>query len=244
MIDFHVHLDLYPYPREIARACEERQLTVLSVTTTPAAWRGTVALAAGRPHVWTALGFHPEVVSERAADLPRFEEYLPETRFVGEIGLDGSPDLRGSWTQQIATFQHILHCCEAHGGRILSIHSRRAEHEVLNCIEDAPGCGTPVLHWYSGSVTELRRAIAMGCLFSVGPSMTRSQKGVSLIRSMPRDRVLTETDGPFLELGGQAALPWNVIAAVEGLSRIWQIPASEVERIVDANAKRLIEMAT
>ncbi|AAF12677.1 Qat anti-phage system TatD family nuclease QatD [Deinococcus radiodurans] len=240
MIDFHVHLDLYPDPVAVARACEERQLTVLSVTTTPAAWRGTLALAAGRPHVWTALGFHPEVVSERAADLPWFDRYLPETRFVGEVGLDGSPSLRGTWTQQFAVFQHILRRCEDHGGRILSIHSRRAESEVLNCLEANPRSGTPILHWYSGSVTELRRAISLGCWFSVGPTMVRTQKGAALIRSMPRDRVLTETDGPFLELDGQAALPWDVKSVVEGLSKIWQIPASEVERIVKENVSRLL----
>lgn len=240
MIDFHVHLDLYPNPMSVAQACEERQLTVLSVTTTPAAWRGTLALAAGRSHIWTALGFHPEVVSERAADLPWFDHYLPETRFVGEIGLDGSPSLRSTWKQQLTVFNHILRRCEDHGGRILSIHSRKAESEVLNCLEAAPNSGIPILHWYSGSVAELRRAIALGCWFSVGPSMARTQKGAALIRHMPKDRILTETDGPFLELRGRAALPWNVRSAVEGLSEIWQVPANEVERVVDENARRLI----
>lgn len=240
MIDFHVHLDLYPQPAEIARACEQRKVMVLSVTTTPAAWRGTLALAAGRPHIWTALGFHPEVSGERIADLPWFDHYLPETRFVGEVGLDGSPHLRSSWNQQLMVFQYVLRRCAEHGGRIISIHSRRAERDVLDCLQAAPGCGTPILHWYSGSVAELRRAIALGCWFSVGPAMTRTQKGAALIQIMPRDRVLTETDGPFVELRGRAAMPWDVTTAVEGLSQIWQLPGNEVERIVEANARRLV----
>lgn len=243
MIDFHVHLDLYPQPTEVARACEQRKVTVLSVTTTPAAWRGTLALAASRPHILTALGFHPEVVGERTADLPWFDHYLPEARFVGEVGLDGSPDLRDTWSQQVMVFQHVLHRCEEQGGRIISVHSRRAEKDVLDYIQAAPACGTPVLHWYSGSVTELRRAIALGCWFSVGPAMTRTQKGAALIQVMPRDRVLTETDGPFVELRGRPAMPWDVTSAVEGLSRIWQLPSSEAARIVEANARRLLEPA-
>ena len=67
MIDFHCHLDLYPNPKLVARECSDREIRVLSVTTTPSAWHGTSSLAEG--HIWTALGLHPQLAHQRKAEL-------------------------------------------------------------------------------------------------------------------------------------------------------------------------------
>ena len=89
MIDFHVHLDLYPRPHATALECIARNLYVLSVTTTPSAWAGTATLTKGAQKMRTALGLHPQIAHERKAELGLFEELLPQVRYVGEIGLDG-----------------------------------------------------------------------------------------------------------------------------------------------------------
>ena len=121
MIDFHCHLDLYPKPRQMVQECERRDLRVLSVTTTPSAWSGTSALATGSAGVRTALGLHPQLVHERKHELALFEQLLPGARFVGEVGLDGAPEFRRHWADQVAVFESILALCGAAGGRILSI---------------------------------------------------------------------------------------------------------------------------
>src|ERR1035437_8151628 len=61
----------------------------------PSAWQGTSALAAPTKRIRTALGLHPQLAHERMNELPLFDSYLPETRYVGEIGLDGAPEFRG-----------------------------------------------------------------------------------------------------------------------------------------------------
>ena len=94
MIDFHCHVDLYPEPHEIARACAERGVHVLSVTTTPSAWRGTSALADGQTP--TALGLHPQIAHERRAEVGLFDDLLTLTRYVGEVGLDGGPEFKSA----------------------------------------------------------------------------------------------------------------------------------------------------
>ena len=58
--------------------------------------------------------------------------------------------------------------------------------------------GIAILHWFSGPMRDLQRAIDTGCWFSVNPAMIRSQTGRSLIAAMPRERVVTESDGPFV----------------------------------------------
>src|SRR4051794_11064746 len=97
MIDFHCHLDLYPDPHAVARACVERGLYVLSVTTTPSAWIGTEALAGGAARIRTALGLHPQLAHQRKGELVQFEHRISETRYVGEIGLDGAPEFKQHW---------------------------------------------------------------------------------------------------------------------------------------------------
>ena len=196
-VDLHCHLDLYADPVKAVADCRGKRAYVLSVTTTPKAWRGTLALAKGAARVRTSLGFHPQIAHERIGELPLFEGLLPETRYVGEVGLDGSPESKPHWKEQARVFNRVLELASKAGGRILTIHSRRSASEVLDALERHPAAGVAVLHWFSGSKAELERAVAMGCWFSVGPAMVRSQRGRDLISNMPRDRLLTETDGPF-----------------------------------------------
>jgi TatD DNase family protein len=243
MIDFHCHLDLYPEPHTVVRECTARGVYVLSVTTTPSAWPGTAALAKGAPRIRTALGLHPQIVHERKGELPLFEQLLPDVRYVGEIGLDGGPEYRRHWHDQVAVFAHILELCRNAGGRILSIHSRRAARPVLDALEAHPDIGIPILHWFSGTPRELRRAFDLGCWFTVGPAMLASEKGRALAALMPRDRVLTETDGPFAQLDGRAALPWEAERATTALAEIWDQPMANVRALIGDNLRQLAKVS-
>lgn len=239
MIDFHCHLDLYPDPHGVARICVERGLYLLSVTTTPSAWAGTAALAKGAPRIRTALGLHPHLAHQRKGELALFERLIGETRYVGEIGLDGAPEFKRHWDDQMLVLTRVLDVCRAAGGRVLSLHSRRAAAAVLDVLEAQPGAGTPILHWFSGSNRELARAIALGCWFSVGPGMLRGEKGRELARHMPRDRVLTESDGPFAQIDGRSLSPWEVTYAVGELANFWNVPISNAERQLASNLAQL-----
>lgn len=242
MIDFHCHLDLYPDPKAVALTCAERGLYVLSVTTTPSAWAGTRALAGEAARIRTALGLHPQLAHQRKGELVLFERLISETRYVGEIGLDGAPEFKRHWDHQMKVFTRILDICHAAGGRVLSLHSRRAATAVLDALEVRSRVGIPILHWFSGSNRELARAIDMGCWFSVGPAMLRGEKGRDLASRMPRDRVLTETDGPFAQIDGRSVWPWEAGMAVCELASLWGQPPAQVERQLSSNLKRLVHL--
>ena len=238
MIDFHCHLDLYSEPAHVLRGCAKRGLNVLSVTTTPTAWYGTSKLV--QPRIKTALGLHPQLAHERKEELGLFDELLPQTRYVGEVGLDGSPQFKAHWNDQLTVFNHILNACSNVGGRLMSIHSRQASRPVLDCLEAHPKSGIPVLHWFTGSARDLDRAIQLGCWFSVGPSMLNSERGMRLTASMPCERVLTESDGPFAQLNGRAILPWEVDKAVAVLADLWQSDKRKTQDTLNDNLERLI----
>ncbi|HEV7334449.1 MAG TPA: Qat anti-phage system TatD family nuclease QatD [Bosea sp. (in: a-proteobacteria)] len=239
MIDFHSHLDLYPDPRSVANACSARGLYVLSVTTTPAAWAGTSALAHGAPRIRTALGLHPQLAHERKSELKLFERLITETRYVGEIGLDGAPDFKRHWDDQLGVLTRILDISQAAGGRIMSIHSRRAASAILDELEKRPGAGIPILHWFSGSSRDLDRAIGIGCWFSVGPGMLQGEKGRMLASRMPIDRVLPESDGPFAQIDGRPAWPWEAASVLPVLADIWCQYPSDLEQQFFHNLARL-----
>lgn len=240
MIDFHCHLDLYRNAKGIIKEADSRAIDILAVTTTPKAWTGTKKLIGDRKRIRVAIGLHPELVPERYSEVALLEHYLPETRYVGEIGLDGSAHMRGSFDLQERVLVRILKACEADGKKIISLHSRRAANAVIDALMHAPKSGTPILHWFSGSIKELDRAISTGCWFSVGPLMLKSAKGRRLVELMPAGRVITETDAPFAQIDGEPLMPWDVARTYPQLAEIWQCQVDEVASRLSQNFNTLL----
>lgn len=241
-VDFHCHLDLFPdYEAAIARA-EAARVYTLTVTTTPQAWSRNAALTRGLRFVRAGLGLHPQLVADRADELTLWERHLPETRYVGEVGLDAGPRFFRSLDLQKRIFGTVLDRCAEAGGKILSVHSARSVPAVLDLIEERlpPDRGTVVLHWFTGSRSDARRAAALGCYFSVNAAMTASESGRTLIAQLPLDRLLTETDGPFTQVAGRAAEPSNVAVAVDGIAACRHVAAETVESAVLANFRRML----
>jgi len=243
VIDFHCHLDLFQNPLAVATEADARGTALLSVTTTPSAWLGTLALAEKRPSIRTALGLHPELAGERRHELELFERFLPSTSFVGEVGLDGSPQQKPHQNAQLIVFEHVLRACEMAGGKMISVHSRRAEDAVLRALERYPNAGSVVLHWFSGTVGQVDRAVQQGCWFSVGPAMLAGAKGRALVARLPSDRVVAETDGPFGRSGNRPLSPWDVVSVVPALSAVWKSSSDDARDRLDANERKLLQSA-
>ncbi|WP_083403500.1 Qat anti-phage system TatD family nuclease QatD [Curtobacterium sp. MCBA15_016] len=239
MIDFHCHLDLYPDPVNVATAALDRNVGIVSVTTTPSAWPGTADLGSKYANVRTALGLHPQLAEEREHELRQFDRYLIETDFVGEVGLDGSPELRATWDAQLRVFRHILRSTREAGGKVVTVHSRRAASAVLDELEVLPP-GRVILHWFSGTVSEARRASEAGHYFSLGPAMLRGAKGRGLLNTIPRDRLLLETDGPFTRISGRPLIPTDIHSCFDALSLLWDIPMTEARLLIRENERRFL----
>jgi TatD DNase family protein len=240
VIDFHCHLDLYPRPNEVASAADRAGIYVLSVTTTPKAWKQTAALASGKKHIRTALGIHPQLAHERSAEIALFEHLLDETRYVGEIGLDGSRGFGQHAEIHMRVFERILSVARERGGKIFTVHSRGAADIVVATLLKHRCASTAVLHWFSGTLKQLDSAVSAGCWFSIGPAMLRSEKGRQLISRMPRDRILTETDGPFAQDKNKPLEPGDVALAIDGLASLWSTDRNEVDQLLRTNLKALL----
>lgn len=243
-VDFHCHLDLYPdFEAAIARA-EAARIYTLAVTTTPKAWPRNHGLTRHTRYVRAALGLHPQLVAERASELVLWERYLPEARYIGEVGLDAGPRFYKSLDAQKQVFRTVLERCADAGGKILTVHSIRTVPMVLEMIERhlPPDRGIVVLHWFTGTKAEARRAVELGCYFSVNIAMTRSKHGQTLVSDLPLSRILTETDGPFTSVDDQPAEPASVRATVAAIARARQASQDSVAYALHTNLRALIDI--
>ena len=115
-VDFHTHLDLYPDLRVAIAACDRRRTATLTVTTTPKAFVRNRELADVSEFVRVGLGLHPQLVAERSGEIALFEKLLPQSRYVGEVGLDAGPRHYRSLELQKSIFEHILRLCAKRRG--------------------------------------------------------------------------------------------------------------------------------
>lgn len=242
LVDFHCHLDLYPDHAVAVRDAEAAGVFTLAVTTTPRAWPRNHELAQRTKHVRAALGLHPQLVAERENEIELWDQHLGETRYVGEVGLDAGPRFFESLDAQKRVFQHVLQRCAQARGKIITVHSIRSAKAVLDLIEAhlPPDCGKIVLHWFTGTKSEARRALELGCYFSINAEMLVNERHALMVQAIPLDRTLTETDGPFTRTGDRPSQPTDVASVVEALGLLHGMPAANVASLIRDNLRVLL----
>jgi TatD DNase family protein len=143
---------------------------------------------------------------------------------------------------QRQVFEHILRASARAGGKVLTIHSVRATRAVLDLIEShlTASSSKAVLHWFTGTKAEARRAADLGCYFSINSEMLNRERQSAIVAALPIDRLLTETDGPFVQVAGRPVKPSDVVKTVAALARIRAVDDIEMARTIRENLKRLV----
>lgn len=226
-----------PTQREARAAATAPDATGKGMTNTSSVFRRSAMLTRNARFVRTALGLHPERAREH--ELALLDTLLDETRYVGEIGLDYVTDDVDDREAQHRVFVTFLDRCASRGNKVLTVHSRRAADDVVAMVgRSFPGA--VILHWFSGSLRALKSAVAQGCYFSVNTAMVVSTSGMRLIREMPQERILTETDGPFIMVSGRPARPADIETVVSGLASLWSLDPDEASATILGNFQRAL----
>jgi TatD DNase family protein len=243
LVDFHCHLDLYPDHQAAVTGADEAGVFTLAVTTTPRAWPRNHELAQRTKHVRAALGLHPQLVEKHASEIELWDKYLPETRYVGEVGLDAGPRFYKSLDLQKQVFQHVLQRCAEAGGKVVTVHSVRATKAVLDHVEAflPSSKGKVVLHWFTGSKSEAQRAVELGCYFSINAAMLGNARHAAAVAIIPPYRLFTETDGPFTKTGERPSRPTDVAVVVNSLGRLYGMSTSEFAATIQENLRTLLQ---
>ncbi len=252
-IDTHTHLYSTKFAAEQAEMMARARTAGVELALLPAVDRSSHAamlqLERDYPDQTLAMiGLHPVSVKEDfAEELAVVETYLAERPWVaiGEIGMDLYWDKTYRPQQEIA----FLRQCEWALAYDLPIciHARESIDELLELIE---GINNPklrgVFHCFTGNVAQARRAIDRGFYLGIGGVVTFKNGGLEpVLREMPRERILLETDAPYLapvpkrgKRNETAYLPF----VAEKVSELWETSVEEVSRQTSKNAWQLFEL--
>jgi TatD DNase family protein len=249
--DSHCHLDPMRYGADLADVLARARaagVTGLTVIGTRAADSEAAAdLAAREPGVVAAAGLHPNDVAEVGPDeWDRVERLVASGRVaaVGETGLDwyrttAPPDLQREF------FDRHLRLAQRHALPVV-IHTRESTRDVLDTLRAAAARGPllAVLHSFTGTAAEAAEAVGLGCHLGFAGMLTfRSAAALRQVAAtVPLDRLLVETDSPFLSpepLRGKRNEPANVVHTARCLALARGEPLEVLAAATTANARRV-----
>ena len=192
------------------------------------------------------VGIHPWNASTESANnsLAKLEPLAAKSKGVGEIGLDRKyAKAEDQYEAQRRVFAATLEIAEK-ALKPISVHSRGSQDDVISILPSYRLKGVN-LHWFSGTLEQLRKAVQMGCFFSFGPTIVYSKKTKELLRNTPPDLLLTETDGPVRYgacFGNKIALPSFLPSVLFALSHELKMRFDDCLDLVETNFRRYIQV--
>jgi len=250
LIDSHAHLTAKAYRRDLeavlVRASDAGVTSIITVGYDMASSEAGVRLAEDHPEVYAAVGVHPHDATTLNLDaLGRLEDLAASPRVVavGEIGLDFYRDLSPRRIQEDA-FRLQIGLAKDLELPII-VHDRDAHQRTVQVLKEE-GVSHGVLHCFSGDVNLARQAIEMGLYISfAGPITFNGKKAVDILSRIPDDRILIETDCPYLApvpYRGKRNEPAYVRYVLERVASILDRPVAEIDKITAQNTRRLFSI--
>jgi TatD DNase family protein len=258
MIDTHCHLDDQQFDADLAavidRAAGAGVEQVISLGTTAASSRATVLLAETYPSLFAAVGIHPNSCAEAGTgDWEAIRSMLDHPRVVGlgETGLDRYWDYAPIELQRDYFDRHLR--LSQNCDRAIVIHCRDAQADMLPMLREAVVRGPlrGVLHAFSGDAAMAAECLDLGLYVSFAGNVTYTNKKFQSLReaaaTVPADRILIETDSPYLTpepLRGKQKRnePALVAHTAAALAALRGLPLDEFLRQTTANARRLFQL--
>ena len=236
LYDTHFHLDLQKNVKAAIEEINANKIYTIAMTNLPVLYEKEKQQY-DSPYIRTALGFHPELIGEYKKYIPLMREKLSEARYIGEVGLDFTD--KTYQADQVSFFSELVQRCRKDENKIISIHSRKAEIEVLNCLRGRISF-KPILHWYSGNIKNIEDAVDIGCYFSINQKMMQTIKFKKMVEIIPLNRILLETDSPF---GSNIQAHGNMlIQATSMLANILNMKKEDVEQTMWNNFQALLRI--
>ena len=249
MIDTHCHI----YPSEVENAvdiikeCKKNNIDVILNGVDIASNNEIIELSKQYDNVYAAIGLNYDQIDRFTDDdLDLLEEQIKNNKIValGEIGIDYYWTKENS-EKQIYFFKKQLELADKYDLPVI-IHSRKASQEVFDIIRKS-NVRKGSMHCYSGSVELAKEYIKLGFLIGLDGPITypNNKKGIDIVSNIPIDKLLIETDSPYLppeSKRGEVNTPMNLDEIVSKISEIKGIPIEEVIENTYNNAKILFRL--
>jgi len=246
LVDSHAHLDGSQFASDrdqtIQRAHDNGISHILTIGCDMESSAASLALATKHPNIYAAVGVHPHDATEiNEATLKQLEELLgrPKVVALGEIGLDFFRDRSPRDVQRNAFRQQVRLARKV--GKPIIVHDRDAHDEVLQILqeENAAEVGG-VLHCFSGDVSMAKKCLEMGFYLSFSGTITypKNEAARDVVRAVPIDKMLVETDCPYLspqKFRGKRNEPAYVRYTAEKVAEIKGLSMEDVARVTSRN---------
>jgi TatD DNase family protein len=253
LIDSHCHLDFPELKAErdavLARARAAGIGLMVTISTRVRRFGELIEIVEGHDQVYCSVGTHPHhVAEERDVTLDEILSLAahPKVVAIGEAGLDYHYDNSPRADQERGFRTHIAAARET--GLPLVIHARDADEDVARILEEETETGAfPfVLHCFTGGPELARRGVALGGSISFSGVLTFKNSGAlrDIAKAVPLDRLLVETDAPYLApepLRGRTNEPANVVHTAARLASMRGMSDAEIARVTTANFARLFK---
>jgi TatD DNase family protein len=251
LVDSHCHLDFPDFAADIdgvlARAKAAGVAKMVTISTRVKKFDQIRALAEAHGEIWCSVGTHCHSAAEEADvgldDLLRLSEH-PKCVAIGEAGLDYFYDLAPRDQQMTGFRMHIAAARQT--GLPLVIHSRDADEDMARVLEEemAVGAFPALLHCFSSGPELARRALAIGLYVSFSGILTfkKSEEVRAIAAEVPLDRLLVETDSPYLAPlphRGKRCEPAYVAETAKVLAAVKGVSPEEIAVATTANFHRL-----
>ncbi|HOF04537.1 MAG TPA: TatD family hydrolase [Syntrophales bacterium] len=248
-IDSHAHLEMRDFDRDreevIRRATAAGVDYVVTVGTNLRECRKAVEIARTHPAVYAAVGIHPHDVRGIDAETYDVLKALARNEAVvayGEIGLDFFRNLSPP-EMQLRCFEEQLEVAAALGLPVI-IHDREAHEDTVAVLKKRQGTTGGVIHCFSGDTAMAMTCLEMGFYISIAGPVTyaRSDRLWEVVRQVPLDRMLIETDAPYLTphpRRGRRNEPACVVLTAEKIAALKGLSLDEVGRVTARNARQL-----
>jgi TatD DNase family protein len=256
IVDSHCHLDFPDFAAEldavVARARAAGVERMVTISTRVARHAGILAIAERFPDVYCSIGTHPHYAHEEldltADDLARRADN-PRVVAIGEVGLDYYYDNSPREAQTQGLLTHIA--AARMTGLPLVIHSRDADADMARILKHEQGQGafSGLLHCFTGSRALAFTAVELGMYVSFSGVLTfkKSEELRAIAAELPADRILVETDAPYLAPGkfrGKRNEPAYVVKTAEVLADVRGQDLAAVAAQTTANFYRLFNKVT
>jgi TatD DNase family protein len=251
LVDSHCHLDFPEFQPEldavVTRARDAGLGRMVTISTRVRRHDQVLAIAERFPDVFCSVGTHPHNAHEEldigTDDLRRIAEH-PRVVAIGEAGLDYHYDNSPRDAQEQGLRAHIAAARKS--GLPLVIHSRDADGDMARILEEETGKGAfpAVLHCFTGGRDLAMRSVALGHYVSFSGILTfkKSEDLRAIAAELPADRVLVETDAPFLAPGkfrGKRNEPSYVVETAKVLAETRKVDFDDIARQTTENFFRL-----
>ncbi len=247
--DSHCHLTDERFEGEAAAAAERaraagvRRFVLIGSNDQDAMAALALARSLG---VWSTAGIHPHEAAGEPGRIERVRQLLVEDRVVaiGETGLDYHYD-NSPRAEQRASFQRHLELGQE-TGKPLVVHVREADADAIAMIRDAPAGVTGVLHCFAGTPALFEAGVEAGWYISFSGLVTfGSYATKELVAATPPDRLLIETDSPYLAPvphRGKRNEPAHVVDVARAVAALRNESLDAVARVTTANANRFYRL--